>query len=80
MGTQMIWATTHTGLVEECVNVLRVDAARHPAGEVLSIFWQFHVAMTVGDVGVSDGEISGLIICRRRGRGTLGHGGTMERW
>jgi hypothetical protein len=73
-------ATTHTGLVEKCVNIFGVDAARHPTRKVLSILGQFHVAVPIEDVRVDDGKISRLIVCRRRGRDTFWHGGKREKW
>jgi hypothetical protein len=62
------------------IEVLSIDAARHPTRKILSILGQLHVAMPIEDVRVNDGEVARFIVSRRRGRNTLWHDGKIEKW
>lgn len=64
--------------MEERVKVLNVDTTRHPTGKVLPILGQFHIAVSIEDKRVDDGEVSRFVVRRGRGRNTLWHGRKME--
>lgn len=64
---------THTWFVKDSEEGVLVDATRHPAGKVLSVLWQLHVADTVDGIWMDDGEIAWLIVARGRGSYTFGH-------
>ena len=52
-----------------------VDTTSDPAGKVLPVLWEFHVAGTTDSVWVYDGEIAWFVVAGWRGRYTLWHGG-----
>lgn len=57
------------------VKGVHVDTTRHPAGKVLSVLWQLHVARSADGVWVHDGEIAGLVVAGWWGGNALWHGG-----
>lgn len=55
----------------DCVQVVLADAAGEPEGHFPAICIHFHVG--VHRVRVRDGQVTRLIIGRRRGRDAFGH-------